>query len=127
MNLKYNYTVSDLIDRLCVVSLKEIHAPNPEMKRGFYDEIQDICADIDSAGLPAQIIRATIVLAMGHVVVWDNEDAARTEADQNPAMLVKTHKLNMNRAHSRARISQLLNQRIDPKLNYLSGLWEIKW
>ena len=41
----YGYTLSELIDRLSIVQLKETY--NPELKEQYAKEIEDLVHDID--------------------------------------------------------------------------------
>ena len=58
---KYLPTLSELIDRLSIVQLKEVFIP--EHKEEYAKEIEAIMHDIDLEGVDAELIRSVIVLA----------------------------------------------------------------
>jgi len=63
---KYLPTLSELVDRLSIVQLKEVFIPNH--KEEYAKEISDICHDIDillseSKVIDAQLIRSIVVLS----------------------------------------------------------------
>ena len=70
MSRKYLPTLSELIDRLSIVQLKEVFIP--ENKKEYAQEIKDIMHDIDLEGLDAELIRAVIVLAQMNLHIWHN-------------------------------------------------------
>lgn len=127
MDLKYYPSLAELIDRVCILTQKEANVFTYKEKEVFRTELADVLHDIYEHGYDGRMIQAIVVLAQSNAVIWYNEDAARTEAEQNPAMLYKTHRLNADRSSAKARISNLIGGRVDPKLNYLPGLWNIKW
>ena len=94
---KYLPTISELIDRLSIVQLKEVFIP--EHKEEYSEEIKDIIHDIDlelsekSVILSGDDIRALIVLAQMNLHIWHNESEARKgiNAEEN---LRLTHGLN---------------------------------
>ena len=57
---KYLPTISDLIDRLSIVQLKEVFIP--EHKKEYAKEIKDIMHDLELEGLDSKLIRAVIVV-----------------------------------------------------------------
>ena len=117
--MRYNLTIGELIDRLGIVILKIAHGAD------LIEEQNEIILDINDHGLNGKMIHAILALGMVNATIWANEDAARNEAEQNPSMLLKTHKLNLNRSEAKAAINNMSGQRIDPKLNYLPGIWKI--
>ena len=79
---KYAYTLSELIDRLTIVQLKETF--NPELKEQYAKEVADLVHDIQielsSVGnepVTASFLRDVIVLAQYNTHIWYNEDAER--------------------------------------------------
>ena len=56
---KYLPTLSELIDRLSIVQLKEVFIP--EHKEEYAKEIQEILHDINLEGQDAELMRAVIV------------------------------------------------------------------
>lgn len=132
----YQWAFSELLDRLNIVIQKIIHAPNEEMKAAFKAEAQDIKHDIDlflkeGVTVTASMIEAIMVLQIVNITIWNNEDGVRETADEKilthperlklADTLLKTHRLNADRAASKAAISNMCNGRVDPKLNYVSG------
>ena len=68
---KYLPTLSELIDRLSIVQLKEVFIP--EHKEEYAKEIQEILHDINLEGQDAELIRAVIVLSQMNLHIWHNE------------------------------------------------------
>ncbi len=123
---KYNYSFSELLDKLMLCQLKENHG-------GVYaSEIKDILHDISLyiekgvVNVDAEMIRAIIVLTQINSFIWMNEANARsgTPEDNN---LWFTHQLNANRSEARAVIEEMFGGKPDRKLNYLDGIWKISW
>ena len=72
---KYLPTISDLIDRLTIVQLKEVFIP--EHKKEYAKEIKDIMHDLELEGLDSKLIRAVIVVSQMNLHIWHNEAEAR--------------------------------------------------
>ena len=78
---KYLPTLSELIDRLSIVQLKEVFIP--EHKEEYAEEIKDIIHDLDlelsekSVILSGDDIRSIIVLAQMNLHIWHNESNYR--------------------------------------------------
>ena len=66
---KYLPTLSELIDRLSIVQLKEVFIP--EHKEEYAKEIQEILHDINLEGQDAELIRAVIVLSQINLNIWN--------------------------------------------------------
>ena len=84
MSRKYLPTLSELIDRLSIVQLKEVFIP--EHKTEYSEEISDICHDIDlllanAEKLDAQTIRSIVVLSQMNLHIWHNENQYRIVRD----------------------------------------------
>lgn len=120
--MKYMPSIAELIDRLSIAVMKYAHGAT-----AIQEEIDDIVSDLNEHGQPGELIKAITALALVNAFIWLNEDAARQAGEQDTSLLLTTHKLNSDRAAAKARISSLLNQRIDPKLNYHKGHWNIKY
>jgi len=87
---KYLPTISDLIDRLSIIQLKEVFIP--EHKEEYAKEIKDIVHDLGELGLNGRMIRATIVLAQMNLHIWHNETKYRAgEGDGNLGLTHKKH------------------------------------
>lgn len=122
--MSYKLTTAELIDRLSIVIMKIAHGAKVEEElKLLVEEINDK----EGAIMMGEFIYATVSLALVNAFIWMNEDAARTEAEQNPLMLLKSHRLNADRAYAKKRINNLLGERIDPKLNYVNGEWNLKY
>ena len=78
---KYLPTISELIDRLSIVQLKEVKIP--EHKEEYAQEIKDIVHDIDELlkenwkEIDGDFIRAVIVLSQMNTHIWHNESNNR--------------------------------------------------
>ena len=80
MQRKYLPTLSELIDRLSIVQLKEVFIS--EHKDEYAKEIKDILHDIDillpkSDGIDSDMIRAIVVLSQMNLHIWHNESNYR--------------------------------------------------
>ena len=75
-NRRYLQTLSELIDRLSIVQLKEVFIP--EYKTEYSQEIDDIVHDIqiileeNKAVLDANTIRAIVVVSQINLHIWHN-------------------------------------------------------
>ncbi|MFO0007619.1 MAG: hypothetical protein ACK559_41545, partial [bacterium] len=79
---RYLQTLSELIDRLSIVQLKEVFIP--EHKHEYAREIDDMVHDIQlildehkDTPLTAEAVRAIIVLAQMNLHIWHNESNYR--------------------------------------------------
>ena len=88
---KYLPTLSELIDRLSIVQLKEVFIP--EHKEEYAKEIQEILHDINLEGQDAELIRAVIVLSQMNLHIWHNESNYR-KGIKDGNNLELTHGLN---------------------------------
>ena len=91
-------TLSELIDRLTIVQLKEVKIP--EHKEAYAQEISDIVHDIQmlmdenpDITMTAEMLRAVIVCAQMNTHIWYNESNVRS-GKEGPSMLALTHGLN---------------------------------
>ncbi len=97
MNRKYLPTLSELIDRLSIVQLKEVFIS--EHKSEYADEISDIVHDIQAhinehnAVVDAEVIRAIVVLSQMNLHIWHNETNYR-KGIKDGNNLELTHGLN---------------------------------
>ena len=124
---KYLPTVSELIDRLSIVQLKEVFIP--EHKEEYAQEIKDIIHDLELEGLDGELIRAVIVTAQMNLHIWHNESEARKgiNAGEN---LQLTHGLNGIRNTAKNKIQERFGGRKDYKTDCLAAEfedWEISW
>ena len=133
MERKYLPTLSELVDRLSIVQLKEVFIP--EHKLEYSKEIQDIvhdiqlCLDEQNGVVTADTIRAIIVLAQMNLHIWHNESNVRKGiADGNSLEL--THGLNGIRNTAKNKIQEVAGGRKDYKIDCLAAdmnVWEVSW
>ena len=132
-NRKYLPSISDLLDKLSILQLKEVRIP--ENKEVYKKEIQDILHDIDliltenNIKLDANFLRNLIILAHYNNHIWYNESAARKGSkDENNLYL--THSLNGVRRRAMNNIEGYFSNRIDLKVDCLAAeysSWEPSW
>tara|TARA_Y100000034_G_scaffold136485_1_gene213207 strand:- start:861 stop:1256 length:396 start_codon:yes stop_codon:yes gene_type:complete len=131
MKRKYLPTLSELIDRLSIIQLKEVFIP--EHKEEYAKEISDICHDIDicltEGGVGAgEFIRAVIVLSQMNLHIWHNESEVRKGTGDGDLAL--THGLNGIRNTAKNKIQELVGGRKDYKIDCLAAEfedWEVSW
>jgi hypothetical protein len=133
MNRKYLPTLSELVDRLSIVQLKEVFIP--DHKSEYAKEISDILHDIDQIinqediSLDANTIRAIVVLSQMNLHIWHNESNYR-KGIKDGNNLELTHGLNGIRNTSKNKIQELSGGRKDYKIDCLAAEfkdWEISW
>ena len=130
---KYLPTLSELIDRLSIVQLKEVFIA--EHKEEYAKEISDILNDIDltlkekDVMLDSKSIRAIVVLSQMNLHIWHNESNYR-KGIKDGNNLELTHGLNGIRNTSKNKIQELAGGRKDYKIDCLAAEfkdWEISW
>lgn len=130
---RYIQTLSELIDRLSIVQLKEVFIP--EHKLDYAQEISDIVHDIqiildeNNAVIDAETIRAIIVLAQMNLHIWHNESNYR-RGIKDGNNLELTHGLNGIRNTSKNIIQEVVGGRKDYKVDCLAADfkdWEVSW
>ena len=124
---KYLPTISELIDRLSIIQLKEVFIP--EHKEEYAQEIKDIVHDLNELGLDGKMIRAIIVLSQMNLHIWHNETEYRKgEGDGNLGL---THGLNGIRNTAKNKIQDEVGEgRKDYKVDCIAAEfkdWEISW
>ena len=132
MTRKYLPTLSELIDRLSIVQLKEVFIS--EHKEEYAKEISDICHDIqlildNSAEIDADTIRAIVVLSQMNLHIWHNESNYR-KGIKDGNNLELTHGLNGIRNTAKNKIQDLTDGRKDYKIDCLAAEfkdWDISW
>jgi hypothetical protein len=133
MNRKYLPTLSELIDRLSIVQLKEVFIP--EHKNEYSKEISDIIHDIqahideNNAVIDAEVIRAVVVLSQMNLHIWHNETNYR-KGIKDGNNLELTHGLNGIRNTAKNKIQEVVGGRKDYKVDCLAADfkdWEISW
>ena len=126
-------TLSELIDRLSIVQLKEVFIP--EHKEAYAQEIADITHDIQlilsekDVVITGEMLRAVIVCAQMNLHIWHNESNYRKGIkDGNDLEL--THGLNGIRNVAKNKIQEVMGGRKDYKIDCLAADfkdWEISW
>ena len=125
---KYLPTISELIDRLSIVQLKEVFIP--EHKKEYAKEIQEILHDLNLEGVDAEFVRAIVVLSQMNLHIWHNETEYRAgEGDGNLGL---THGLNGIRNTAKNIIQDQVEDggRKDYKIDCIAAEfkdWEISW
>jgi len=132
-NRKYLPTLSELVDRLSIVQLKEVFIP--EHKSEYAKEISDILHDIDltlkekNVIIDSKTIRAIVVLSQMNLHIWHNESNYR-KGIKDGNNLELTHGLNGIRNTAKNIIQEILGGRKDYKIDCLAAEfedWEISW
>ncbi len=134
---KYLPTLSELIDRLSIVQLKEVFIT--EHKAEYAKEIEDLVHDIDVelkanniTGISGETIRSIIVLSQMNLHIWHNESAYRKgmKDGKTEERLELTHGLNGIRNTAKNKIQEKFGGRKDYKIDCLAAEfkdWEISW
>ena len=130
---KYLPTLSELIDRLSIVQLKEVFIP--EHKNEYAEEIKLILHDIhillndENVKITADSIRAIVVLSQMNLHIWHNEANYRKGISEGNNLEL-THGLNGIRNTSKNKIQEIIGGRKDYKIDCLAAefkSWEISW
>lgn len=130
---KYLPTLSELVDRLSIVQLKEVFIP--AHKDEYAQEIKDIVHDIQlvldhsDGKITAEIIRAIVVLSQMNLHIWHNESNYR-KGIKDGNNLELTHGLNGVRNTAKNRIQEIVGGRKDYKIDCLAAEfkdWEVSW
>jgi hypothetical protein len=133
MNRIYLPTLSELIDRLSIIQLKEVFIN--EHKEEYSKEISDILHDIqlildnDNVILSAKDIRSIVVLSQMNLHIWHNESNYR-KGIKDGNNLELTHGLNGIRNTAKNKIQECVGGRKDYKIDCLASDfkdWEISW
>ena len=126
-------TLSELVDRLSIVQLKEVFIP--EHKNEYSKEISDIVHDIEvcleeqDAKIDAETVRAIVVLSQMNLHIWHNESNYR-KGIKDGNNLELTHGLNGIRNTAKNKIQEISGGRKDYKIDCLAADfkdWEISW
>jgi len=130
---KYLPTLSELVDRLSIVQLKEVFIS--EHKEEYAKEIADIVHDIQlylkesKEPITAETIRAIIVLSQMNLHIWHNESNYR-KGIKDGNNLELTHGLNGIRNVAKNKIQEVMGGRKDYKIDCLAAEfkdWNISW
>jgi hypothetical protein len=132
-NRKYLPTLSELVDRLSIVQLKEVFIV--EHKQEYAKEIAAILHDIDvilkdkEVILDADTVRAIVVLSQMNLHIWHNESNYR-KGIKDGNNLELTHGLNGIRNTAKNKIQEQAGGRKDYKIDCLAAEfkdWDISW
>ena len=117
---KYFLSTPQLIDRLCIVTLKSIKIP--DNKDNYEKEADEIMHDLDLllGEKQGMFIRAVLVNAIVNETIWSNESAARNGGSDQDTRLKFTHSLNAVRNLSTNVMASLFDGRKDLKLDYMN-------
>jgi hypothetical protein len=130
---KYLPTLSELIDRLSIVQLKEVFIT--EHKAEYSEEIKAIVHDIQlhlnecTEPISAETIRAIVVLSQMNLHIWHNESNYR-KGIKDGNNLELTHGINGIRNTAKNQIQEIMGGRKDYKIDCLAAEfkdWEISW
>lgn len=129
---KYLPTLSELIDRLSIIQLKEVFIS--EHKEEYAHEIRDIVHDINlllskSERISGEVIRAIVVLSQMNLHIWHNESNYR-KGIKDGNNLELTHGLNGIRNTAKNKIQEIAGGRKDYKIDCLAADfkdWQISW
>ena len=130
---KYLPTLSELVDRLSIVQLKEVFIA--EHKEEYAKEIADIVHDIQlylkesKEPITAETIRAIVVLSQMNLHIWHNESNYR-KGLKDGNNLELTHGLNGIRNVAKNKIQEVMGGRKDYKIDCLAADfkdWDISW
>lgn len=130
---KYLPTLSELVDRLSIVQLKEVFIS--EHKKEYAKEIADIIHDIQlyldetEGSITAETIRAIVVLSQMNLHIWHNESNYR-KGIKDGNNLELTHGINGIRNTAKNKIQEVVGGRKDYKIDCLAAEfkdWEISW
>jgi hypothetical protein len=130
---KYLPTLSELIDRLSIVQLKEVFIA--DHKSEYSQEISDIVSDIQlllneqQGVMTAETIRAIVVLSQMNLHIWHNESNYR-KGIRDGNNLELTHGINGIRNTAKNKIQEVVGGRKDYKIDCLAAEfkdWEISW
>ena len=133
MNRKYLPTLSELIDRLSIIQLKEVFIA--DHKQEYAEEISAIVHDIQAhldeneTVLTAEVIRAIVVLSQMNLHIWQNEANYRKGIKEGNSLEL-THGLNGIRNTAKNKIQEIVGGRKDYKVDCLAADfkdWEISW
>jgi len=133
MSRKYLPTLSELIDRLSIIQLKEVFIA--DNKEAYAQEIKDITHDIqflldeNKNKIDAETIRAIVVLAQMNLHIWQNESNYRKGIKEGNSLEL-THGLNGIRNTAKNKIQEVVGGRKDYKIDCLAADfkdWEISW
>lgn len=121
-------TLGELIDRLSIVTLKEIHLGAAAYRK----ESADLQYDIDLVlrehfafdappGLRASELRAVMIIMLANATIWANESKARAGGDDQDKLLKFTHSINGVRNQAKNVVAAAVGERKDLKIDCLAA------
>ena len=121
MERKYHLTIAQLIDRLSIVTLKSIKIP--ENKNEYEEEALLIIEDLDIllGENQGQLVRAIQINMLSNETIWQNESRARLGDSNQDHLLKFTHSVNGVRTAAMNKISNLLGERKDLKVDCIAA------
>jgi hypothetical protein len=117
----YLPTLSDLIDRLSIVQLKEIFIP--ESAKEYSKEKGIILHDINiileekGIGTNAEFILNIMLIMLSNRFIWENESLARLGENDQDKRLKLTHSINGIRNIAKNCIASKIGDRVDRKID----------
>lgn len=126
---RYNWSFAELIDRISIVIQKIVYAESEEMRDEFVRERDDIIHDIDiyikeGVVIDGKLLSYVCTLQLINATIWANESGARGEGGAKNYEF--THALNFDRSQTKMAISKRIKGRIDFKLSYSVGVWDLR-
>lgn len=121
MERKYHLTIAQLIDRLSIVTLKSIKIP--ENKNEYEEEALLMIEDLDMllGENQGQLVRAIQINMLSNETIWQNESRARLGDSNQDHLLKFTHSVNGVRTAAMNKISNLLGERKDLKVDCIAA------
>lgn len=123
---QYLPTLADLIDRLSIVTLKEIYIP--ENRDAYRVEREMIKHDIAlllsqqrAMNDPSEFIRACMICMLANRVIWENESLVRAGGSEQDKLLRFTHSINGVRNTAKNVIAKTFGERVDLKVDALAA------
>jgi hypothetical protein len=122
---KYLPTLADLIDRLTIVTLKEIFIPEHRdeylRERDLIQHDIDVVLNekdaIDGWKISAEAVRAIAIVMLANRVIWENESKARAGGSEQDRLLKFTHSINGVRNAAKNILSKSAGERRDWKVD----------
>lgn len=119
MERRYLPTLSDLVDRLCIVQLKALFIP--EHRDEYIAERELIEHDIDlivkGKQVSASDVHAIIAIMLTNHLIWINESKARAGGSEQDKLLKLTHSVNGQRNAAKNKLARLDQGRKDFKVD----------
>lgn len=120
----YLPTLAELLDRLCIVQLKEVfipeHAEEYRAERLAIEHDVDLILEdkaLDGVTLRAADLRALAVLMLTNRFIWENESKARAGGSEQDHLLKLTHSINGVRNAAKNFIAVSVGDRKDYKID----------